>query len=516
MSKGPLIYVFPVDGLQECIVPINDIDPFRYPNIMFTRNGVSIGVLDYFVVYNMKGYVNLAFLGSQLPLQVEQPAERHKEALIEQPPLFTTLALFNSIPTNIRKVSLIEFQKRVDWIIGAPRVTEPEYDVITMTWCSTLGMAMRRCIPALDIRERLFTIKLLTMVDKIATSFETKRNILEHNTFNRLVEPFLQRGHEKALLRLLIAHGIPPDELFKEYIVDGTPQDSRTTIRRHLYRPEIYVRVKAVNVPHNVLLELPLQPGGYVHLHPSDVGKWLWKRAQLMVRKLNDDIWTRPRDKIPLQLLDIAKQAYTKLLHMKNIPINHTISHTKQFATRTVTEQNDKLHGVTIRHLPACLRFDRWVKNEQRKQIAFNMRKAGCDIEDCANIVHYYNTLETPGATREDTDKKWYIQSLYTGEFTPQGCARLMANNKESGHIIRCPYQDKTSCVEDLKKRNDNNVPPWAKPSNLWGPYIYIKWSHQGEAYAAAQKRKHIDIEMEESDSSSGDEPFDYYEEEGY
>jgi len=274
-----------------------------------------------------------------------------------------------------------------------------------------------------------------------------------------------------------VNHGLPLETLQLEYVIDGTVEDSRTTIRRMLYKPLVYFRVKLVDVPQDVATILPLHPGGYVHLHPKDVEGWLWQRCLKVWKNINNNIWRAPFESIDSALLFAAQHTYAKMM---NMPGN---------------KEAEEIRGVSVEVLPPCMQLQWRARDQERQQIIRALGKANVDIEDCGNIFNALHQREEPGATIDDTRAHWNW-GYYVGDKKrePERCPSFVDNAKKRAttrHVIKCPYVKspldtvdgcKTQCMAELRSRF-KQPPPYALPENLWGPHNYIRWSHQAIEY---------------------------------
>lgn len=531
MQEAPR-YVFEVGNLPStgvCTVPIKSIDPYDYPVILFTKNGTQLGALNYWVVYNTNGVVNVEYLeppqlkSSCVPPQVQRQRDK--------PTMFLSSALFfTQLPEELANVhtSITTIRTRIEWIednciTNNRSLAEPPYNAVAVLGCATIAMYIRKLTPVssnthIDYNnDEPLQVKLFSQFDRLASIFEKERLRLETQVFNRLLAPFLQQGNEKLFIQFLVNHGMSADML-KRYIIDGTPQDSRTTITRHLYKPMVYVRVKAVEVPQSVLSVLPLYPGGYVHLHPADVGVWLLSHSARVCRRWNDGIWTCKVDNLPVQLLDTARELYTRLAKYATVNKDHANVQTfkkdviKRSAQKRAASDIAPIQGVGVRHLPACMQFAGRPLDQQRTRLAWSMQAAGCSVEECIEVINEFHKMDDPSATIEDTKRAWDPTSGYEkgNHNLAPWCQTMVKNRTVHGSVARCPYGDsvyecKKSCIANLRSRH--RVLKTATPYNLNAPWMFIQWSHDAERHAKEEAprrgRKHIKIEIEEEEENS-------------
>lgn len=500
------VYYFTVENNHAltCVVPIKLVDPYKYTHICIVSGDTSVkrilGYVEYDVVFKANGEVFLGLLSKSLPRQEEQLHYVDEFLEVQDLEPFVCCAFFfKKTPSSIfvmERSTLELVQARADYIINnillKPRkgVMEPDYNVVSVMWCAILPILMQRLEPPPhltgdQVEQDLLHASNLQQRHSLIKKFDNQRLLWEKEQFDALIEPFLQQGAEKQLLKLLTHHGLTMEALREHYVVDGTVDDNRVNMERGLYKPLVYFKVKLKGVPSMISQKLPLYPGGYLHVHPLDMGEWMWQRSVMVWRNIKNNMWVAPRERIDERLFMLAERVYNSLKNnrLAEFNANGTRKRKKSSEGKTLT-------GVTLDVLPPCMQFNRWVKDGERTKILWSLRQANVDIEDCAEMFYQMHLKEFPASTKQDTMNKWNVFNYKNGKaYGAPGCKAYVANRAEkTGDIIRCPYKGATvddckqQCMADFRARF-KQPPHYATAETLYGPVKYIELSYAAIEY---------------------------------
>ena len=214
-------------------------DYFRFDLI----GGVLLGFISYEMIHSQNGLVALQILSKSEP-QIADDLE-----------LFY-LAGCHPSKINLISTNLMSTRKHIKTIIlGHPLGVYSAGDTLL---CAIAPMMMHKYGKS----------------DRPIKKYESLRVEKEKEQLLKAIHPFLEQPNLRSLKKLLLYNGYP-EELF----ITGTGTDNEYTLRRSLYVPIFYLDISLLEVPNEVVHHLPLHPNGRVHLHPSDVGYWLWNRS---------------------------------------------------------------------------------------------------------------------------------------------------------------------------------------------------------------------------------------------
>lgn len=223
MQKGLAenIYVFSVPNASAitCKVPIKQIDPYKYSHICFTAGSGSterlLGFADYWTVDGCDGEVVIQCLANTIFAPKDRSADEGASAPDVATMFYSCAFFFNTIPASLLTTTtstMTSVLERVQWILGSAPF--PPYDVVSVFWCSTLAMLMRRLHPPLGAKHEeqkdrdAYYVAHMRKVDRVAHAFEERRLLAEQRAFGTLIKPFLQHGNEKQLLKFLGKCGV--------------------------------------------------------------------------------------------------------------------------------------------------------------------------------------------------------------------------------------------------------------------------------------------------------------------
>lgn len=485
-----------------CHVDLSGLDPYEYPIFSFYSRNELLGYLPYTHVKSQNGYVSLNALVPTVHLDhVELYTLAPIQGENEEDEKRIYAYFDNGALTDINML----YERAIHVISGDVEYLYERPLGVEVHACAQLAMMMRRFNIPLD------------MADRTASRFEDARLCFEKQAFLRMMNPFLGPGAERNLVKLLFAIGTP-----KESIINGTLADSLNTLRLGLFRPYIYIQVHWTEVPLELSRahKLELRPGGYVHLHPSFAGEWLWQRLKMQWRAMNTYIWQAPlRELVEVPMWEAAKMTFHLFMYglgVNNQPLHHPRFKPAELTGITRKRSNldqdfvPKYSGVGADMIPACLRFDQWPKVHERTQLAYNMQKAMVDIEDLIDILHQFRNLTFPGATRESAIKGADPKSLYKN-YSPQSCSTHIQNRTKSGRIVRCPYTADTEmgckeqCIQELRS---HYVKPsqYAVATSLYAPFRYIELRQKAEIYANRTNTKRSKEDMAEEERQKAEQ----------
>lgn len=426
-------------------VDISSYDPIKVSHFKFVvkETGDVLGYMAYGVISANNGKVFAPSLRKVDPTS-------SATTLFELPILNFSACTIDQI--GLSSTGMDSVLERVKWIIN-PTTYTTEHNSGAFFLCAMLTMFMRQ-LPHPKFE----------YLHNIVARYEKSRRKAEHKQFRDTFTVYTEQGNETFLMRLLVKNGYSKDVFIKP-----EPSDSRATVRRGLYVPQFYVKVPLQDVPESVALDLPLHPRGMLHLHPHDVVQWLWHRTTLNGRLLCDRVW---RNEIHDERMYEFTKAAFRIIEKEYWKRNQT-------APKRDRERISKSGGGVVDiediMLPACLRYDRWVKNLERVHLMYSLNRGGVSEESALKLVQSLS-----GVSERETKGKFDAKYYYDKSYKLGGnCQEMFDNKKLRGNIPRCPYNGNTSeeckkmCLAELEMGHLH----WVNPENLKEPYQFIKWS---------------------------------------
>ena len=431
MSACELIYVTKEEytkNVYRLDVSQYVCDYFRFDLI----GGILLGYISYEMLHSQNGIV---------ALQILSKAEPHVAPDLE---LFY---ISGCHPSKINSIStdLVSTRKHIRSIIHDQHLYE--YSAGDTLLCALATMMMHK----------------FGKLDRPIQKYESLRMEKEKAQFMQAIHPFLEQPNLNNLKRLLLHNGYS-EELF----ICGTITDNETTLRRSLYVPKFYLDISILEVPTGIGLSLPLYPNGRFHLHPSDAGHWLWNRSIGNCKMLGDLSWA--------SLVDDER-----ILHNLVWPALHMVEAAHMKRPREGDSLSLSLKDV---QLPVCLRYDRWIKNEERKNLIPILRNCGISKDECHELMSSLS-----GLSIQETIAKNDYTSYFKKSYSHKLCSDMIENRATKGFIPKCPYKgDETSCKSQCVAELSS---PYLSVDILRSPVQYIKKSKY------RKRKKHVEIKLE-------------------